>query len=469
MAASNGDVTRRVRQRCRMLGVLALPMLFATGCSSIVRVAESPLRELAETLETDPGTRSLTPVELQNQLMRFADRYHAAVIAATMKLREHGKPPDRKRLLLMKLRYSEDLYAVATGPNPLANLLDMIVVVTMTRMQLLDYWIPTMFGPSADTLMSILRQQENDIWALAADVLTPAERDELRKALRAWCEQNRASKTLDEMRATGFASEIAKYSRAETSTSGSVFDLLDLDPLSALDPATQEIARTRHFGERALFLVQRMPTLLRWQSELLAMSVAQLPEAQAALNDTHRLSAAADRLSLAAQQLPADVARERQLLLDALRMQSGTLSALAGRVQQAMQAGADMAKSTDATLKTFDQVYAALHARPRDPNAEPFRIDDYKDIAAQLAITASEINGTLKSLQLLASSPGAVAERQSLSRIAEDVERRGDRLIDRLVRVVASLIGLACVGLLAVLVAYRLLSRRLLARPAAGL
>lgn len=450
--------------RRRPLGALLLILLAATGCSSLVRVAEYPLRKLAE--ETEPATRPLTPVALQDQLMRFADRYHSAVIAATAKLRENGRPPDPARLLLMRLRYTEDLYAVATGPNPLANLLDMVVVVSMTRMQMQDYWMPVKFGSSATTLLTILRQQEKEIWGLTQTALTPAEQNELRQALHAWHQQNRGQKTLDEMRATGFASAIAKYGSAEGSPSGSVFDLLDLDPLAALDPATQEIARTRHFGERALFLVQRMPTLLRWQAELLAMRVAGLPETRAALDDTQRLSVAADRLSRTAQQLPADVARERKLLLDALRMQSGSLSALADRVQQALHAGSEMARSTDAALNTFDRVYAELHSGPRDPKAEPFRVGDYKEMAAQVAVTAAEINRMLQSIESLAESQGTAAERRSLSHIAADLERRGDRLIERLLRVGAVLIGLACAGLLGVLLVYRLLVIRLSPRSA---
>lgn len=444
----------------RRYSLLAMVLLATAGCSTLVRVGEYPVEKLARSIDLEPANRTLTPVELQNQLMRFADSYHSAVISATAKLREHGDPPDPARLINMKLLYSEDLYAVTTGPNPLANLLDMVVVVTMTRMQLQDYWIPEVFGKSAETLMAILQQQEKAIWTLASTVLTPPEQNELRKALRVWHAKNRELKTLDEIRATGFASAIAKYGQIEQSTSGSVFDLLDLDPLSALDPATREIARTRHFAERALFLVQRMPTLLRWQSELLAMSVAKLPEVQTALSDANRLTDATDRLSLAAGQLPADIARERQLLLDALRMQSGTLTTLAGRVQQALQAGAEMAKSTDATLKTFDHVYAELHSGPKDPNAKPFRVEDYKEIVNRVAEIATQINASLQSLEALAGSPGAVAERQYLGHLAEDIERRGDRLIDRLIRVGAALIGLACAGLLGVLLIYRLLQRR---------
>jgi small-conductance mechanosensitive channel len=270
------------------------------------------------------------------------------------------------------------------------------------------------------------------------------------------------------MRASGFATSIARYGKSGASLGGSVFDLLDLDPLSALDPATREIARTRHFAERALFLVQRMPTILRWQSELLATSVARLPEIQTALADTTRLTEATERMSRTAEQLPADLARERQIVLDALQMQSRSLSTLAGQVQQTLKAGTEMANSTNATLQTFDHVYAELHGAPKDPHAKPFRIDDYKELATQIAVTATEINDTLKSLENLAGSPTAQEEREYLKGMAADLERRGDRLIERLLRAGQLLIALACSGLLAVLLIYRLIAVRWSVRAPPG-
>jgi hypothetical protein len=46
------------------------------------------------------------------------------------------------------------------------------------------------------------------------------------------------------------------------------------------------------------------------------------------------------------------------------------------------------------------------------------------------------------------------------SQLTEQFERRGDRLIDRLIRAGAVLIGLACAGLLAVLLVYRWVRHR---------
>ena len=100
-------------------------------------------------------------------------------------------------------------------------------------------------------------------------MLKPEQQAELRQAIEAWRRQNPEPGSVLAARALGFASQVAKANQAETAKPGSVFDLLKVDPLSGLDPATREIAQTRLFAERALFVTQKMPMLLRWQTELL--------------------------------------------------------------------------------------------------------------------------------------------------------------------------------------------------------
>jgi len=53
--------------------------------------------------------------------------------------------------------------------------------------------------------------------------------------------------------------------------------MFQVDPLAGLDPAVRELTQTRLFADRALYVVQRMPRLLRWQTELLGLNTAQIP------------------------------------------------------------------------------------------------------------------------------------------------------------------------------------------------
>ena len=84
----------------------------------------------------------------------------------------------------------------------------------------------------------------------------------------------------------------------------SVFNLLAIDPLAGLDPATRELANTRLFAERGMFLARHMPTLVRWETELLVIQTAEMPQMEKLLANTTQLSESADRFSLTAEQLP---------------------------------------------------------------------------------------------------------------------------------------------------------------------
>ena len=93
----------------------------------------------------------------------------------------------------------------------------------------------------------------------------------------------------------------------------SVFRLEGLDPTSGLDPAVREVTRTRLFSERAMFTLQRMPSLLRWQTELLAYRLADMTEVRQVLATTARLSESAERMSHAAQNLSQTAAELRRI------------------------------------------------------------------------------------------------------------------------------------------------------------
>ena len=118
----------------------------------------------------------------------------------------------------------------------------MTVFVTVTRMALEENWKPKAFGESARPMLESCRNAETNIWQFAGTVLKPAQQAELRAAIEAWCRQNpmpeaccRRARWVSPRRCAGEPTDTAKP--------GSVFNLLNLDPLSGLDPATREIPR----------------------------------------------------------------------------------------------------------------------------------------------------------------------------------------------------------------------------------
>ena len=440
--------------------LLTIGLLAGAGCSSLFQVAEYPFKQIETIIDEETGEEKprLTPVELENQLMRFADNASGGMVAAVGELKEHGRPLDPAQQLHLKLGFSEDIYQIATGPNPYANLLDMITLTSLLRVQLASWWMPRRWGSSAQPLLDVMRRNETAIWDLGKDVLKPKMQNELRVSIHRWALANGQMNSFSELRATGFATAIAKYVKSTDQSSGqSVFDLLQIDPLASLDPTTKEIARSRRMAERALFLAQRTPTLLSWQTELLTLAITRNPELDRAIDATAKISEAADTLSRVAAQLPADLARERQAILQAVQAETGPLTGMVSQARGALEAGHAMAASTDGTIKTLADFYATLNKGPKDPHAKPFNIDDYKDLAEDIATTSIQLNHLLGSVEHITETSGSVIghEKGEILALADQIEARGDRLIQKLLYAGLTLIVGACLGIFATLVLYR--------------
>ena len=94
------------------------------------------------------------------------------------KLRHGTNAPDPAEILKWKISLSSQTCSIASGPNEIANLLDMIVFVTVTRMSLEDYWEPKVFGDSVLPMLESSRNAEKVIWRFAATVLTLEQQTE---------------------------------------------------------------------------------------------------------------------------------------------------------------------------------------------------------------------------------------------------------------------------------------------------
>jgi hypothetical protein len=234
-----------------------------------------------------------------------------------------------------------------------------------------------------------------------------------------------------------------------------------LDPLSGLDPATRELAETRLFAERALFIARRMPTLLRWEMELFTVKTADLPQIHQLLAHSAQLATAAERFSQVAAQLPSLFATEREQLLTALKDQERGLSGLTKEIQLMLATGSQMADATNGALKTFQEVSAQLTAGPPDPNATPFRIGDYTAAAAQIHATATELVTLLRALDGLAGSPHLAQVSSQFGVLTQQVQAGSREVVDYAFQRGLLLVVLACGAVLITALAYRMLNMRL--------
>jgi hypothetical protein len=468
----------------RGVGAVGLALLLAglgPGCSLVETTLKMPVKAVGWMLPGTHWTEPVDPVELQEQLLRFADNFTAATVGATEPLRRDGKPPDRIELLTIRLLLASEALSVATGANALGNLVDMVVFVTGARMRVQDYWMPKVYGDSALPMLEALQKQEAQIWAVADKVLKPPQRAELRDAIEGWRKQApKAYGSLANFASVGLVAEVTKSARkTASSTPSSVFSLLDIDPLAGLDPATRELAQTRLFAERAIYIGQRMPLLIQWRMELVTLRTAAIPEVRQAVENSTQLAAAGDRFSRVAEQTPALISSEttriidafgseREKILGAFKLQQPGLTALAREVGQTMAQGTKMADATGATLKIFDGVVAQFRHDPAEPKetsqGEPFRIKDYAETAAEIARMSDRLTILLNALQPNLNPEVFAKLTAEADTVAARTQQRGQDLVDYAFRKALELIAAASGLILASSLAYRYMTGRM-ARP----
>lgn len=229
-----------------------------------------------------------------------------------------------------------------------------------TRQVLEKHWVGTTNGVAFQPWLEAARILETNAWKLAHGALTPEQQQELRDAIRLSQESNTNSRIIFFERPQEFAA-VVRQTAEKKQTGGGIVSLVGLDPTAGLDPAVREVARTRLFAERAMFTAQRMPSILRWQVELLADDLVHHDEVATVLTNAPLVAQSADRLSRAAEsvshtaaQLPDRITAERKAILAALEAQETELRNLSAEVGRTLVAGDKMSASLNSTILSFD-------------------------------------------------------------------------------------------------------------------
>ena len=224
----------------RHLPLCLLLLTLGTGCRLLQKAANVPGQAVQAVTPGNPDKPAADPVEVQQMLLRFADEYTTRMVFGIDKLQRGTNAPDTAEILRWKITLATETCSIATGPKAVANLLDMVIFVTVTRMALEDHWQPKVFGESALPLLESAQSSEAEIWLIAGGVLQPEQQTELRRAIEIWYAQNPLPESVTAARALGFASQVAEADKADAAKPGSVFSLLGVDPLAGMDPAVRE-------------------------------------------------------------------------------------------------------------------------------------------------------------------------------------------------------------------------------------
>lgn len=396
--------------------ILVVLGLAATSCSVLSPRPSQPRAE-AKSLQlvgTD-ATKPLSLEVLENQVMRFADSYAATVAQAVDELSAQVTTPEaRLTAMRWKLSQATAAYVDATGPSPVLNALDMVVLATLSRMVMEDELDQT-FGEMGRPLLEAHRRLETSAWDAVNRLLKPAQQHEFRNLIQEWRQKNPHQRYVGATRLRELATALGKAPQSATGKAASLLGYLSLDPLAGLDPTTAAIQETRQLAERAMYYTQRMPTLLNWQMQLLALQLSAQPEAKQMLADAERITRSAETFAKVAEQLPKlvndqreaaikqlldGVAAERTNLLAGVAAEEKKFRELLTDTRQTLKAGHEMATSVDAAVKSVDALVRYANqttpsntvAMPPGVARKPFDVLDYGEAASRVGVAAKELN-----------------------------------------------------------------------------
>jgi len=389
--------------------LLVILASFLAGCGVLERSTKAPVQAVMTVM---PGGKNAhtDPVILQVELQRYADDFASRTANALEEYARHtGTDQARRRALAWKLAACTSAFGIASGPNPTGNLIDFIAMSMLTRHALENQGVETTNGVAFQPWLEAARILETNAWKLADGVLNPEQQRELRDAIRLSQESNTSPRFAFFERPQEFAS-VFRQTAEKKQTEGGLVSLVGLDPTAGLDPAVREVAKTRLFAERAMFTAQRMPSILRWQVELLADDLVRHNEVATVLTNAPLVAESADRISRAiesvsqtAAQLPDRITAERQAVLAALETQEAGLRKLSAEVTRTLEAGDKMSISLNSTLISFDGLMKrfgvgepSTNKPPAATNATPFNINDYARAAEQVASMARELDALIK-------------------------------------------------------------------------
>lgn len=227
----------------------------------------------------------------------------------------------------------------------------MVVFVTLGRMAVEEYWQPQVYGKAGKPLLDSYRRLEREIWAIASQVLAPAQQEELRRVIGQWRQAHPGQHYVADVRLSNFARLRGGplIEAAATPATGLV---------ASVEEATRAADEAVLLAERLMFHLERLPNVITLQTDLILDQVAVSPTVKAIVEDASRATRTAERLADLLERLPVLVAAERKAAIEQATGWLGTdqppLRSLLGDVRQTLAAGSELAGSVDKTVHALD-------------------------------------------------------------------------------------------------------------------
>jgi hypothetical protein len=439
-------VVRRIVSRRQLWRLASLPLLALIAWGCVRLPGKRPKAEVKSIYGNTNAAAAITPTVLQARAMRFADEYSMVIAQAADDFAAKVGTTEA-RYVAARIKLGQGMAAVvnAAGQNPTVNTLDLVVLASVARIVAEDYLVGERFGEAAMPLLETSRRQETNAWALVNPLLKAEQQRELRELIEEWRRKNPHQRYVGAVRFGEFAEAVEVSPQKLAGKPTSVFSLLFLDPMAGLDPTLRAIEETRYLAERALYYGQRMPVLVSWQAEFLALQLADQPAAQQMLTNVDQLAASMQVFAKTAEQLPqlvnqqreaaiqqvfAGVANERSNILASLASEEKKMHDLMAEARGTINSANEMAGSMNTAIRSLESFMRYVSppktntvAGPARTNSRPFDVLDYGTAAGQVGGMAKELNTLLTTANQ--SIPQATQLGQQAAANVERAVRRG--------------------------------------------
>jgi len=426
---------------------LAVLVLFTSGCTGLFPHTTIPVKSLdQEALDRAAG--KMTESGLRQEVLRFADRYMSAVGSFGLERVEDTSRSPEERLASLRLAHSFNTAAldIAIGPSPVVNLLDMMVLTSLTRrraearMEVGGFYRREDLAAVVPTLVIV----EDDIWQLGALVLKPAQLSSLRDLIDAWLREHPGLEYVADVRLAAFAASHGHEELAEVWVLGFVPGL-NLAP--ELGQASEAVDETRLLLERYLVYFKHLPGIVRWESQQAYLQFILQPEVKQLLANAGRAVASSERISD---------------FLDRLPQEEEQLRVLSEDLRQTILAGREMAVIVDQAVGSADAFLVGIEERTT-PGGRRFDIADWQNTAAEIGVAARRLNDAVAQINSLVTSPGWEQNLPQLTAALDRVESEAEAVVDHAFRQSVALIGIFLGGLLVTGLFYQWAKRKIFA------
>ena len=427
---------------CIMLGCLCI-----SGCVAATTPAKNQtVKVMPIGTKAEATSASMAHAELQEDVMRFADRYGMRMTLVANRLLQAADTADERWLGIgWKLSSRVSAVSIAVGPDPVTNLLDMMVLASLTRLQVESYWVPEVIGKKkGQDLLKAVRILEEDIFTIADNVLTSQQQDDLIVLVQQWHEMHPDQHYFWDMRFGAFAGQRAAR-LARIAERGGL--------LGQITQTREAIDEARDLGERLLYYMQNAAALTRLQVQFGAYEMLRQPEMKRIFGSADRFNDSVERFAVVAETLPMtrleainqfmdQLTLQREGLLDDLLSEEARVRAVLADLQHTIVLGNELAVTVNSTVQTVDQLANKLGRGADAEDTQQFDIEDYHQLVVDIQKTAQEFTQFMQYLDELMSTEAWGEQRPQVLRMVYKIDAEIDSLVIRIFVFAALLIVL---------------------------